>query len=395
MLRARLTEPGGTPVPTERTARELLAALGSDRPARRRRGRAHRGAARRARRAPDAAAARRRGRRRAGRRLLPDSPDCLVVAVSGGPADRRPRRPALHPGRPGHQAGRRTARPGTPARSASPWIRGPPRHSSRSAAGQPAALVLVGGWLAARPEGVRGRRRPSSCDGLAVTERRRPARAAPSGSSTPPCPQPAARMLRLLALAPAGLADPHTASALAGCSVAAAQATLDDFAALRPRCGAPHRRCRSTRCPAVSLPCCAARWRAHGPARPRCSWPGPGCWSGPYGSCSPAGRSPRPDGLAGPQEAGRHAARAALRPAGAAAEWLDARLPALLAAARLAVARRGAGHPGPPAGRRAGPGAGRAPGHRGRPPPSSTGCTSWCSMSPSAAGCTGSRPPRC
>ncbi len=44
-------------------------------------------------------------------------------------------------------------------------------------------------------------------------------------------PQAAARTLRLLALAPAGLADPHTAAALAGCSVEAAHTTLDDFAA--------------------------------------------------------------------------------------------------------------------------------------------------------------------
>ncbi|WP_443048262.1 tetratricopeptide repeat protein [Streptomyces sp. H39-C1] len=44
-------------------------------------------------------------------------------------------------------------------------------------------------------------------------------------------PPTAARMLRLLALAPAGLVDSHIASALAGCSVTAAQSTLDDLAA--------------------------------------------------------------------------------------------------------------------------------------------------------------------
>jgi tetratricopeptide (TPR) repeat protein len=44
-------------------------------------------------------------------------------------------------------------------------------------------------------------------------------------------PQTAARTLRLLALAPAGLADPHTAAALTGCSVEAAHTTLDEFAA--------------------------------------------------------------------------------------------------------------------------------------------------------------------
>ncbi|MER5411133.1 tetratricopeptide repeat protein, partial [Streptomyces sp. NPDC002769] len=45
-------------------------------------------------------------------------------------------------------------------------------------------------------------------------------------------PAAAARTLRLLSLAPAGLVDPHTASALAGCSVDAARSALDDFAAL-------------------------------------------------------------------------------------------------------------------------------------------------------------------
>ncbi|WNI14917.1 tetratricopeptide repeat protein [Actinacidiphila sp. ITFR-21] len=42
-------------------------------------------------------------------------------------------------------------------------------------------------------------------------------------------PDTAARILRLLAVAPAGLVDAQSASALAGCSVPAAQSTLDDF----------------------------------------------------------------------------------------------------------------------------------------------------------------------
>jgi tetratricopeptide (TPR) repeat protein len=46
-------------------------------------------------------------------------------------------------------------------------------------------------------------------------------------------PSTSARILRLLSLAPAGLVDPHTASALAGCSVQAAHTTLDEFVALR------------------------------------------------------------------------------------------------------------------------------------------------------------------
>jgi tetratricopeptide (TPR) repeat protein len=44
-------------------------------------------------------------------------------------------------------------------------------------------------------------------------------------------PGTAARILRLLALAPAGMVDAQAASALAGCSVPAAQSTLDDFVA--------------------------------------------------------------------------------------------------------------------------------------------------------------------
>ncbi|MCY0938264.1 tetratricopeptide repeat protein, partial [Streptomyces sp. H34-S4] len=45
-------------------------------------------------------------------------------------------------------------------------------------------------------------------------------------------PQPAQRTVRLLPLAPAGLIDSHVASALAGCSVPAAQSILEEFAAL-------------------------------------------------------------------------------------------------------------------------------------------------------------------
>ncbi|CAM5716424.1 Tetratricopeptide (TPR) repeat protein OS=Streptomyces griseomycini OX=66895 GN=FHS37_004946 PE=4 SV=1 [Streptomyces griseomycini] len=44
-------------------------------------------------------------------------------------------------------------------------------------------------------------------------------------------PASAARTLRLLSLAPAGLVDPHTASALAGCSVDTARTALDGFVA--------------------------------------------------------------------------------------------------------------------------------------------------------------------
>ena len=94
VFRVRLSEPDGTPVPTERTARELLTALELPTPA----GASEDDlsdilrAALTDRRAllllDDAADAEQVDA------LLPDSPDCLVVAVSGGPltgiADVRP-----------------------------------------------------------------------------------------------------------------------------------------------------------------------------------------------------------------------------------------------------------------------------------------------------------------
>ncbi|MFD3620690.1 tetratricopeptide repeat protein [Streptomyces sp. NPDC058676] len=228
VLRARLSEPDGTPVPTEFTARELLAALELPTPA---------GAAE-----DDLTAALREAL--ADRRvllllddaataeqvdaLLPDTPDCLVVAVSGGPltgiADVRP-----------------CTLGGLDTKSAVDLLS---RHTGsvritvdpRAAEGlveecqaQPAALTLAGGWLAARPkaavadlakhlhtEGDEGATPLSRVFRLAYTS----------------LAAPAARILRLLCLAPAGLVDPQTASALAGCSVDGARTTLDDFVAL-------------------------------------------------------------------------------------------------------------------------------------------------------------------
>ncbi|WP_217238779.1 tetratricopeptide repeat protein [Streptomyces sp. AC555_RSS877] len=228
VLRTRLSEPDGTPVPTEYAARELLVALKLPTPA---------GAAE-----DDLTAALREAL--ADRRvllllddaataeqvdaLLPDTPDCLVVAVSGGPltgiADVRP-----------------CTLGGLDTKSALELLS---RHTGsvritvdpRAAEGlveecqaQPAALTLAGGWLAARPkaavadlakhlhtEGDEGATPLSRVFRLAYTS----------------LPAPAARILRLLCLAPAGLVDPHTAAALAGCSVGGARTTLDDFVAL-------------------------------------------------------------------------------------------------------------------------------------------------------------------
>lgn len=129
-------------------------------------------------------------------------------------------------------------------------------------AGHPTALRLVAAWLAAQP-------RMSVTD---ATRRLRavqdapeepgpgtsapvPARPPAAAGSVPPRPEAGARpstpaplvrafrlihhdlppavgrTLRLLALAPAGFVDAHIASALAGCSVAAVQSTLDELAA--------------------------------------------------------------------------------------------------------------------------------------------------------------------
>ncbi|MEW2511503.1 tetratricopeptide repeat protein [Streptomyces sp. NPDC046870] len=227
VLRARLSEPGGTPVPVEQAARDLLAALELPAPA---------GAAE-----DDLTAALRTAL--AGRRmllllddaagaeqvdaLLPDAPDCLVVAVSGGPltgiADVRP-----------------CTIGGLDTKSAVELLTGyagsvrvtvDPRSAEslvEACQGHPAALVLAGGWLAARPQ-------------TAVSDLTKRLHT-DAGDGTPlsrvfrlvydQLPGPAARILRLLCLAPAGLADPHTASALAGCSVDAARTTLDDLVAL-------------------------------------------------------------------------------------------------------------------------------------------------------------------
>ncbi|MEW2636479.1 tetratricopeptide repeat protein [Streptomyces sp. NPDC048389] len=165
--------------------------------------------------------------------LLPQNPDCLVVAVSRGPLTGIP---GVRPCTLG----------GLDARSAiellttftgSVRITVDPQAAEAIAeecGGQPAALVLVGGWLAARP-------------GVSVADAAKRLRGLPSGDEHPTgdrplarafrlvydsLPQSAARTLRLLALAPAGRADAHTASALSGCSVSAAQGTLESFAAL-------------------------------------------------------------------------------------------------------------------------------------------------------------------
>ncbi|MFI8189102.1 tetratricopeptide repeat protein [Streptomyces sp. NPDC085946] len=227
VLRARLSEPDGTPVPVERAARDLLAALGHPAPA---------GAAeddltadlraaladRRALLLLDDAAD-------AGQvdALLPATPDCLVVAVSRGPltgiADVRP---CTLGGLDTKSAVELLSR-----HTGSVRITVDPRaaeHLAEICEGHPAALTLAGGWLAARPQAavsdLAKQLRAEDGEGTALSRVLRLAHAA--------LPPSAARTLRLLSLAPAGLVDPQIASSLAGCSVDSARTALDDFAAL-------------------------------------------------------------------------------------------------------------------------------------------------------------------
>ncbi|GAA2772536.1 tetratricopeptide repeat protein [Streptomyces virens] len=226
VLRTRLSEPDGTRVPVARAARELLDTLEVPAPAG----------------APEddltealrAALAERRAvlllddaaDAEQVDALLPDNPDCLAVAVSSGPltgiADVRP-----------------CTLGGLDTKSAvellsrftgSVRITVDPRAAERLAEqceGQPAALVLAGGWLAARPK--------AAVADLAKQLHTEPAQGTVVSRVVrlvhDSLPASAARMLRLLSLAPAAPLDPHTAAALVGCSVEAARTTLDDFVA--------------------------------------------------------------------------------------------------------------------------------------------------------------------
>ncbi|GJF23001.1 tetratricopeptide repeat protein [Streptomyces sp. HO565] len=227
VLRARLSEPDGRRVPVVRLARDLLTELDRPTPP---------GACE-----DDLTAALREAL--ADRRvllllddaadaeqvdaLLPDTPDCLAVAVSEGPltgiADVRP---CTLGGMDTKSAVELLSRFAGSVR-----ITVDPRAAEQLAEAcqaQPAALILAGGWLAARPKSavadLAKQVHAADDQGTPLSRVFRLAYASLSG--------PAARMLRLLSLAPAGLVDPHTASALAGCSVGDARSTLDEFVAL-------------------------------------------------------------------------------------------------------------------------------------------------------------------
>ncbi|MFE9569573.1 tetratricopeptide repeat protein [Streptomyces sp. NPDC006692] len=233
VLRAQLTEPGGARIPADRVARDLLDALavpappgaGQDELTELVRG------ALADRRAivllDDAADAEQVGP------LLPDTSDCLVVATARGPLTGIPDvRPCTLGG-----LDVKSSVELLETHTGSVRVTVDPRAAEalvEACGGQPAALVLVGGWLAARPKAAIAdvarqlRAMPGDEPELPLAERplARAFRLVYESLS-----QPSARMLRLLSLAPAGIADAHTASALAGCSVSGAQSALVDFTA--------------------------------------------------------------------------------------------------------------------------------------------------------------------
>ncbi|MER6119956.1 tetratricopeptide repeat protein [Streptomyces sp. NPDC001743] len=233
LIRVRLTETGGVPVPAERAARELLRGLGVSGPP---------GAdadelsemvreALAVRRVllllDDAADAEQVDP------LLPDNPDCLVVATAQGPLTGIPGvRPCTIGGLDaGSAVGLLALAIGQVRITVDPLTA---EALAEECGGLPAALVMIGGWLAARPTAsvadVTKQLRELPEDADQPTGARPLTRAFRLvHDSLPPT---AARILRLLSLAPAGLADAHTASALAGCSVSAARTTLDDFVRL-------------------------------------------------------------------------------------------------------------------------------------------------------------------
>ncbi|MFE7132935.1 tetratricopeptide repeat protein [Streptomyces sp. NPDC057638] len=235
VLWARLSEPTGRRVPTDETARALLDSLGVPSPP----GAGEDELSSLVRRAltgrrivvvlDDAADAEQVDE------LLPDSPDCLVVAVSSGPLTGIPDvRPCTLGGMDAKAAIELlTSYTGSVRITVDPQAA---ESVAEECGGLPAALVLVGGWLAARPS-------------LSVADATKRLRALPGATTTAlpkgsrplgrafrlvyeSLPGPAARLLRLLALAPAGLLDAQSASALAGCSLQDAHTALDNFTAL-------------------------------------------------------------------------------------------------------------------------------------------------------------------
>ncbi|QMU78475.1 tetratricopeptide repeat protein [Streptacidiphilus sp. PB12-B1b] len=255
----RLGEPGGGPVPAGRIARRLLAALGE--PPARRPLAGHDSAADADADAehPDCAALR---SALSGRRallllddvrtsdqlaaLLPQAPGCLVVAVTAGPLT------GIADARPCVLGGLdvRTALALITSLAGDTRIVCDPvaaRGLVEGLACHPAALRLVGGWLRTRP----GASVADARQLLAETPQRVSLLKQPGAAlrDTDPLRRafdlvyegltaPAARLLRLLTIAPDGRAEPRTAAALLGCPVDTAAghlAALAEQQLLNPR----------------------------------------------------------------------------------------------------------------------------------------------------------------
>ncbi|MCT4357292.1 tetratricopeptide repeat protein [Streptomyces sp. Je 1-79] len=225
VFRARLTDPGGEPVPTARVAQGLLQDLGVAEP-------------------PGAGEDELTELIRealAERRcvlvlddcvdaeqvdpLIPDNPDALVVAVAKGPLTGIPDvRPCTLGGLdPKSAIEMLTSFTGSVRVTVDPQAA---ETLAEECGGQPAAVVLAGGWLGARPKASVAdlAKRLRALTGDPLSRAFHLVHESLAG--------PAARILRYVTLAPLGRADAHTASALAGCSVSAASSTLADLAGL-------------------------------------------------------------------------------------------------------------------------------------------------------------------
>lgn len=342
LLHARLALPDGEQVPTDRVVRDLLADLGEPDPLP---GADEDELAQVLRTALD-------GRRvllilddasdpEQVEMLLPDTPGCLVVATGEGPltgiANVRPctvggLEPVAGVRYLTHLAG--STRITCDPRAADALV--------EECGGLPAALAMAGGWLAANPQAA-------VADAVERLRDLPPARAAgrPDHHALTRAlrfvhealPSSAARVLRLLALAPAGWIDAPMTSALAGCPVPAARAVLDDLArhgVVRPAGAAAPGLAPLYRVPGCLTPLLDGLARAA--ERPdelrlararlveRLVRQLQACrgWAEPAGSPARARLAEIPRELR-------------FGSAGEAAAWLDSRLPALRGAARLAL----------------------------------------------------------
>lgn len=330
ILRARLTDPGGGVVPVARVARDLLGALPALAPA---------GASEDQ--LTEVLRAELRDRRvilllddvAASEQLLeilPETRHCLVLATAEGPLTGVPDvRPCTLGGLDISAALDLLARrAGSEIR-----ITVDPKAAealSELCAHHPAALLLTGGWLAAHPQAsvleATRQLRARAHEPRALVRAFQLVYDALSSTQS--------RLLRLLPTAPDGFVDAQIASALAGCAVAPAAAMLEDFARLGllravgeggyrvPGCLDPLLRellAHQERSAEVTL--ARARMWERVVRQLRACW----AVTEPMGSAARKELAQEPRSIRFGSPAG-------------ARTWLNHRLPALLAAARLVVA---------------------------------------------------------